>query len=262
MSFPILDSDLLERLPKARKTGDMRRILEAPTSEDYVTWNVFALLKRIPAERWWPAFVELARAENKAVPERLYHEAALGPELWNLISSPDAYESASRLRVMQSEDEIWRRRAENRRPVEGSSEIDVAIETDKSLVFIEAKLGADVSLRTTYDPTRNQIARNIDCLLKRAQERNRKPFFWMVAKDRSPNRKYVQLLAEYRENPDRLSQLLEHRSEEDIDLVCRNSVIILWRDFVHRITEMLRDSQRNVEEVVVEIQERIETQMS
>jgi hypothetical protein len=43
----------------------------------------------------------------------------------------------------------WISRAQLPDPVEGSSEIDIAIEHDKFAVFIEAKLGSDVSMCTS-----------------------------------------------------------------------------------------------------------------
>jgi hypothetical protein len=55
--------------------------------------------------------------------------------------------------------------------VEGNSEIDLIIESSSLLIYIEAKLDSDISMRTTHDPARNQIIRNIDCLLDSARGR-------------------------------------------------------------------------------------------
>jgi hypothetical protein len=52
--------------------------------------------------------------------------------------------------------------------VEGNSEIDVVIESTSLLIDVEAKLDSDISMRTTYDPSRNQIVRNIDCVMEAA----------------------------------------------------------------------------------------------
>ncbi len=114
-----------------------------------------------------------------------------------------------------SDDPIWARRAANPRAVEGTSEIDIVVGTETSLVFVEAKLGSDVSKRTTYDPLRNQIVRNIDCLLESAVDRT--PFFWLLVKDRDPNRKYTQLYQSYRAVPGELTKLLPHRARCDVE---------------------------------------------
>jgi hypothetical protein len=255
MKFPILDSDLLARLPKSRKPQDMGRILSNPNSEDYVTWNVFTLLKRIPPERRWPWFAELANQENPAIPLNLADAEVSTPQLWNLVSSPKGYENASRLRMMQSENEVWRKRAQNPKPVEGSSEIDIVIETDRSIVLVEAKLGSDASKKTTYDPLRNQVARNIDCLLDTANGRT--PFYWMIVRDRNPQRNYVKLMTSYQINNRELVQLLPHRTGSDLVNLSRGMCILLWRDLVKRIVRYLDRDRQEITAVLSEIDRRI-----
>jgi hypothetical protein len=45
---------------------------------------------------------------------------------------------------------------------EGRSEIDIMIETELSVWFIEAKFKSDISTQTTSNATRDQIIRNFD----------------------------------------------------------------------------------------------------
>ena len=59
-----------------------------------------------------------------------------------------------------------RERAGDPRPVEGDTEVDITIEGSGVLWFLEAKLHSDLSASTTYDPSRNQLARKIDVLLE------------------------------------------------------------------------------------------------
>ena len=75
--------------------------------------------------------------------------------LWRQVPSPRAYERASRVRMARSNNADWRKRAANPRPVEGPTEVDAVFEGAEFLVFVEAKLGSDVSEQTTYDPLRN-----------------------------------------------------------------------------------------------------------
>ena len=98
--------------------------------------------------------------------------------------------------------------------MEGPSEIDLVLSGNGYLIFVEAKLDSDISLRTTYDPARNQILRNIDCLLEEAGDRT--PRFWMLAKDRHSTRAYMQLLADYRRDPAAVHALLPHRAPDQI----------------------------------------------
>lgn len=123
----------------------------------------------------------------------------------------------------------WILRASNPDPVEGSSEIDVMFDHDQFLVYVEAKLGSDISMNTKYDPQRNQIVRNIDCLIENAGERM--PLFWMLARDEAPDRAYVQLMKSYKADPSLLARELPHREPSTLNAVAQNLTILLWSDF-------------------------------
>jgi hypothetical protein len=123
----------------------------------------------------------------------------------------------------------WTARARTPEPVEGASEIDVVCEHDKFVVFIEAKLGSDVSMSTTYDPQRNQIIRNIDCLIANAGKRT--PIFWLLARDEEPTRAYVQLMNSYKSDPSLLVRELAHRDAETLRCIAQKLTILLWSDF-------------------------------
>jgi hypothetical protein len=123
----------------------------------------------------------------------------------------------------------WVLRASNPEPVEGASEIDVSFDHDQFLVFAEAKLGSDISMDTKYDPQRNQIVRNIDCVI--ANARDRMPIFWMLARDEAPDRGYVQLMHSYKSDRTLLARELPHRAQSTLDVVSQNLTILLWSDF-------------------------------
>jgi hypothetical protein len=53
---------------------------------------------------------------------------------------------------------------------EGSTEVDVILESDRSLVFAEVKMDAQPSQGTRSDPERNQLLRNLDIGYCRARE--------------------------------------------------------------------------------------------
>lgn len=110
------------------------------------------------------------------------------------MAAPGAYEALSRERM---------------NPVEGPSEIDITLEGRSYIIYVEAKLGSGVSLSTTCDPERNQIARNIDCVLEACGKR--RPVFWMFVRDRQPTRAYVQMMDRYRSDGE-LNRSLPHRA--------------------------------------------------
>jgi hypothetical protein len=131
--------------------------------------------------------------------------------------------------MQKSDNPNWVLRASNPEPVEGPSEIDVCFDHDQVLVYVEAKLGSDVSMSTTYDPQRNQIARNIDCLLEMAGPRT--PLFWMLVRDEELGRAYVQLMNRYKADPGLLARDLPHRDRESLNQIAQNLTILLWADF-------------------------------
>jgi hypothetical protein len=222
-SFPILNLSKLMASPKARKRGDIERILHSENSEDYVTWNFFQLLSSVPAECWWPALLKLTGATSL--------DAADLPvvRLWQTAAAPRAYEALSRERMRASDNLAWCKRSFDAGPVEGPSEIDITLEGRDYIVFVEAKLGSDVSLTTTYDPERNQIARNIDCVLEVCGKRH--PVFWMFVRDRQPTRAYVQLMDRYRTAAE-MNRSLPHRAISRLSEVAAALAVVTWSELL------------------------------
>ena len=218
-SVPVLDEATLRRL---RGGKALDRMLTSPKSEDWVSWTVFRTLERQPG--WWPNLLRLANHADI--------DAAAIPtvKLWRPLSSPRAYEKASRARMAASAEDAQRARADDPKPVEGDTEVDIVIEGADVLWFLEAKLHSDLSASTTYDPTRNQLARNIDVLLERAA--GRRALMSLVVLDRQPDRFHTQLVARYRADPGTLHALLPHRLRSEVDAVVRDLRVVLWRDLV------------------------------
>ena len=151
-------------------------------------------------------------------------------DAWQRYESPPAYERRSRARMRKSGIAEWVSRSHNPRPVEGVSEIDLVVKGLRYLIFLEAKLESDISTATTYDPSRNQIIRNVDVLLENCGARE--PAFWMVVKDKGPGRAYRQLIHRYRDDPQTLASALPHRDPTIVVRVARNLAIIQWHDLL------------------------------
>jgi len=252
-SFPILNLQQLLELPKGRKAQDMERILHSPNSEDWVTWNFFQILLMQYPSGWWGHIVSAARRRNSDLNPRFDDRSLPNPRLWTSVRSPSGYEAQSRARMLASGNPGWVSRGKSPDPVEGSSEIDIAFEHDKFSVFIEAKLGSDVSMGTTYDPQRNQIVRNIDCLIEKAGERT--PIFWMLARDEEPSRAYVQLMNNYKSDPSLLHRDLPHRDAEMLTQIAQNLTILVWSDFNELVCSRGVDPETNA--VKRELERRI-----
>ena len=228
--FPILDPARFERHRKSRKPQDRERMLFSRNSEDWVTWTAFEFLERCAPDTWWPHLVGLAKAENPGLTLPTHWDKLPVIRLWQSTPAPRAYEQASRERMRLSGDPAWRLRSFDPKPVEGASEIDITLQNQVLTIFCEAKLRSDISLRTTYDPQRNQIIRNIDCVLE--QMACRTPMFWMLVRDIDQHRSCVQILNHYRENPGVLIRELPHHNADSVAALARNLCIVAWRDLM------------------------------
>jgi hypothetical protein len=143
--------------------------------------------------------------------------------------------------MRRSSNPAWVDRSLDPKAVEGPSEIDIVLRHERALIYIEAKLDSDVSVRTTYDPGRNQIARNIDCLLEAAN--GRVPIFWILAKDDGVSHIYSKLMHQYRMHPETLAAELPHRDPTSVGIVARNLAILLWSDFSRALAAIPTDSE-------------------
>ena len=228
-AIPVLNLQQLLDLPKGRKSQDVDRILHSPNSEDWVTWNFFQVILHQYPNGWWGHMLGAARRRNPALTFAFDERSLPVSKFWTLVRSPSIYESQSRARMLASGNPGWVARANVPDPVEGSSEIDIVFEHDEFMVFVEAKLGSDISMSTSYDPQRNQIIRNIDTLIESAGDR--KPLFWMLVRDEEPSRAYVHLMNNYKADPSLLMRDLPHRDPATLNAIAQNLTIVLWSDF-------------------------------
>jgi hypothetical protein len=134
-SFPVLNLPKLMSSPKARKRGDIERILHSENSEDYVTWNFFQLLESVPSSRWWPALLRLSGVNS------IDPADTPSVRLWQTVAAPRAYEALSRERMRTSDNPAWRERSLDLNPVEGPSEIDITFEGRSYIVSVTRTTG-------------------------------------------------------------------------------------------------------------------------
>lgn len=111
-----------------------------PTSEHVVLANVFGTAKNFSADTVINPWLETAT-----------HDESIRAEDWKFS--------------------FWERQQKPIGPVgEGSTEVDLILESDSSLVFVEVKMDAEPSRGTRNDPDRNQLLRNLDIGYRRARE--------------------------------------------------------------------------------------------
>lgn len=249
--FPFVDLERLRSHPKANKPSDLHRILKSPQSEDWVTWNVLQAIQRREPASWWPELVSLANSHAPALDDSLAYSSPPVIDLWRTVPTPPEYERVSRLRMASSDKAEWRKRAQNPKPVEGPTEVDAALNGDDYLIFVEAKLGSDISERTTYDPLRNQIVRNIDCVIECAGDR--RPYFWMFVKDRKPKLMYSDIICRYRSDPRTLKMEMPHRDPAVLACIVQEIAMVEWRELL----PLLPDTPE-LSDVLAELRRRVD----
>ena len=228
--FPIVDLDAFLAHPMDSK--DRRRVLTSGNSEDWVTWTVTRTIQRRNPEAWWSDIVELANRRSVEMDNFLTASDPPVIDLWRPVESPPDYEKASRRRMASSHDAKARDRAGNAKyPVEGRTEVDAVLDGNRYLVFIEAKLLSKVETSTKHDPNRNQIARNIDCVIEHAGEK--RPYFWMFVRRRGPgDTGHWEIIDRYRSASSVLAKELPHRDPIELERILRNLAVIEWRELM------------------------------
>jgi hypothetical protein len=121
----------------ATMRGSKLSQMRSENSEDVLTWNVFRSLEQIDPSVWIPRLRAQMLDAEPTVPPKM-----VSIRLWPSLEPPPS------LRLFQKD--------------EGPSEIDVLIETEYSVWSIEIKHRSDISERTTNNPVRDQVLRNID----------------------------------------------------------------------------------------------------
>lgn len=111
-----------------------------PTSEHVVLANVFGIVKNFSADAVINPWLETTT-----------HNASIRAEDWKFS--------------------FWERQQKPIGPVgEGSTEVDLILESGGWLVFVEVKMDAEPSQGTRSNPDRNQLLRNLDIGYRRARE--------------------------------------------------------------------------------------------
>lgn len=185
--------------------------LRSENSEDALTWNVFRSLRQVDPTFWVPRL--FTRAFHT---EREFHPGTMCLWLWPSVSPPPS------LRLFQKD--------------EGPSEIDVVLESEYLVWFIEAKYKSDVSTRTTNNPTRDQILRMIDVGSWYA---GRRDFYYsLLVLNEKSTAVGVSLLNRYLASKDELLSRLPHRRDGLSNM--RGIGLLKWID----LAEILLDCSK------------------
>jgi len=173
--------------------------LKSENSEDALTWNVFRSLCKLDPVRWFPWLFTKAFSHSFEYPDD-----SMIVHLWRAVSPP--------LAIRQHQGD------------EGDSEVDVILESENCVWFIEAKYKSDVSAGTTNNPERDQILRNIDVGSWYASPRDF--YFSLLILDEKSSPNGLELIRTYSQEPDRLRGKLPHRADGLENL--RGTSLLTW----------------------------------
>lgn len=174
--------------------------LRSENSEDAITWNVFRTLRQINPALW---FTHLISSAFQYDIRDIQKPNLVNIKLWESKIPPTTFPGT-----------------------EGRSEVDIIIETESLVWFIEAKYKSDISQSTINDATRDQVIRNID--VGTSYARDRKFYFSLLILDEKYTSIGVELLKKYQSSIDNVLPLLPHRSN-DLDNLA-NLSLIKWSD--------------------------------
>lgn len=115
------------------------------------------------------------------------------------------------------------------------TEVDVTVELENTVIFVEAKYQAEVSTRTKYDRERDQIVRSLDVGLSYSESKNKAFYLILLTNEKAP----PELLVRHKENKEEILKKLPHRRlSRDV------SNCLAWTNW-KRIAELLRGQKES-----------------
>ena len=207
--------------------------LSSENSEDAITWNVFKSLQQIHPRYWYQELLSIGlnlssdnillnNNQKDNIPEKVVIK------LWQSIKPPASIKKT-----------------------EGQTEVDVVIESEEFVWFIEAKYKSDISIGTTHDKGRNQILRNIDVGSRYAGEKNF--YFSLLILEDNKSSKGIKLIEEYKrelaKNP-RYFQNLVSLGNNIVNL--KDISVFRWNDLGNILESCMKHAEDDFEQLVAE----------
>jgi hypothetical protein len=178
-----------------------------------------------------------------------YEENVVDIALERQCKSPKGYLKWIKDEVKNHPVKYIRDQANTHKPnqrLESNTHVDAFIETDKLLIFFEIKFTSDIAYDTTFNPSRNQLARLIDVGLE-VNEHNGKEVLVILSTPRRFFEKKSRLYYKIKEytSPEKIKEDIEWRSLSTIRdnvlairwIALEDLIDVLYRDFEHEDKE-------------------------
>ena len=226
----------------ARRTGNLEPYPnQYDKAEELITFYTFA-----------PFFLSSNQAEltNKVlklagIPVDVDSVVSAGLE--RLMSPPQGYLAWMQEQVNSHPVRYIRKQAVSRKnenkPLEAPTHVDAFIETESLLILFEMKFTSDISIQTTFNPYRNQLARLIDVGISYALKKRKRlvlllcsPSVFFVSKSRLYSYKITEY-SDYEEVKRDIGWRGKEQIEESVLAVAwiplKSLVEIMYEDFNH-----------------------------
>ena len=176
-----------------------------------------------------------------------YEENVVDVALERQCKSPKGYLKWIKEEVKNHPVKYIRDQANAHKPnqrLESNTHVDAFIETDKLLIFFEIKFTSDIACDTTFNPSRNQLARLIDVGLE-VNEHNGKKVLVILSTPRrffeKKSRLYYYKIVEYTD-PAKIKEDVEWRSLSTVRdnvlavrwIALEDLIDVLYKDFEHK----------------------------
>jgi hypothetical protein len=136
-------------------------------------------------------------------------------------------------------------------PLESESHLDACIETNDLVIFFEMKFTSDISHSTTFNPSRNQLARLIDVGLDVAKSKGKKLIVFLATPHTLytfKSRLYYYKIEEYRD----LSLIQKDIGWRPIDDIQNNLIAVKWIALEDLISLLYKDFNHKDKEQVID----------
>ena len=252
--YPVLaEPDFLEAT--AHLTAfERERILRSPRSTEWTVWNAMQLLVAARPQGWWNDLTREAAIVNPGN-QFSYGVGQPGVEFWRPVNPSSGYDQWRRVQMNQNpRNGREQMRAMDVKPLEGPTRVDLCVDGGSWLVFAES--GMRMSMRTPEDPRRNRLVQLADCLVTEAK--GRPCALWVMGRDRSADREYVQLVERYRSSPEMFAAELPYHPAELLYKLAQRLTVLRWSDVLGALVERQRTDEAIMVRVRKELGRRIQ----
>ena len=193
------DSLLIDKFDPQLEFWQKRRLekTQSETSEDSIVWNVFRSFNQIDRKLW------IEQLFYKAFQKEFSHSTEqIEIKLWKKIRQPQSLAVS-----------------------EGKTDIDIIIESDTFVWFIEAKYKSDISLGHNDNAKRDELIRMIDGGTNYAKKRDF--YFSLLILDKYNSPMGFRMVNEYKDSTEKVIGLLPHRQELPM---LKGVSVFYWKD--------------------------------